>query len=111
MTPCAMIFHNDTKSEKQINVFQVIDQSFIYFFFSLFKANPPLQQVFPEFRHVTLDTLKTDRSLHGHTKRVMKVVGNAVAALEDIDSMTEYLQELGRRHRYRQIKPTPFHVS
>nr|AUV50079.1 globin-like protein [Actinia tenebrosa] len=83
----------------------------VQIFLSLFEAIPSLQQVFPEFRNVKLETLKTERSLHGHTKRVMKVVENAVTSLEDPDSMIEYLLELGRRHRYRQIKPKPLHLE
>ncbi|XP_048577787.1 neuroglobin isoform X2 [Nematostella vectensis] len=73
----------------------------------LFSENPTLQLMFPEFReYSTLEELKESRSLQGHTKRVMKVVENAVNSLEDGHALMEYLQELGRRHKTRQIKPT-----
>ena len=41
----------------------------------------------------------------------MKAVENAVSALDDTESFAAYLDELGRRHKSRALKPTYLDVS
>lgn len=41
----------------------------------------------------------------------MKAVENAVSALDDAESFSAYLDELGRRHKERALKPTHLEVS
>ena len=41
----------------------------------------------------------------------MKAVENAVSALDDAESFAAYLDELGRRHKARALKPTYLDVS
>ena len=41
----------------------------------------------------------------------MKAVENAVSALDDAESFSAYLDELGRRHKTRPLKPTYLDVS
>lgn len=49
--------------------------------------------------------LQNTSALYGHAKRVMKAVENAVSSLDDAFSFAAYLEELGRRHKSRSLKP------
>ena len=77
----------------------------------LFKKDPALQNMFSEFRELRLEELEQTRELRGHTERVMRAVENSVNAMEDQDSLREYLVELGRRHVMRSAKPSVGNVS
>ena len=61
--------------------------------------------MFPEFKDVDPSELEKTSALHGHAKRVMKAVENAVSSLDDAFSFAAYLEELGRRHKSRALKP------
>lgn len=76
-----------------------------------FETNPEYQRLFPEFKDVPPLELEKTNALYGHAKRVMKAVENAVSALDDAESFGAYLDELGRRHRTRALKPTYLDVS
>lgn len=67
--------------------------------------------MFSEFRELKLEELEQTRELRGHTERVMRAVENSVNAMEDPDSLREYLVELGRRHVMRSAKPSVGNVS
>ncbi|XP_067049806.1 neuroglobin-like [Acropora muricata] len=75
-------------------------------FLTLFKRNPALQSVFPEFRDLSLTELELKQELRGHSERVMRTVENSVNSMDDPDSLNEYLIELGRRHVMRSVKPS-----
>ncbi|XP_028408969.1 myoglobin-like isoform X2 [Dendronephthya gigantea] len=73
---------------------------------SLFQVYPEMQNLFPEFRgQGNVDKLETTQFLNGHAKRLMTAVENSVNALGDFESCSTYLQELGRRHKIRKLKP------
>ena len=67
--------------------------------------------MFPEFREIPLSELEKGQELRGHTERVMRTVENSVNAMDDPDSLNEYLVELGRRHLTRSAKPSVGDVS
>ncbi|XP_078345225.1 globin-1-like isoform X2 [Oculina patagonica] len=75
-------------------------------FLRFFEKNPEYQRLFPEFKEVPPEELEKTNALYGHAKRVMKAVENAVSALDDAESFSSYLEELGRRHKTRALKPT-----
>ncbi|XP_068753174.1 neuroglobin-like [Montipora capricornis] len=62
--------------------------------------------MFPEFRDISLTDLEQRQRLRGHTERVMRTIENSVNAVDDPDSLNEYLVELGRRHVMRSVKPS-----
>ncbi|PFX30557.1 globin-1-like isoform X2 [Stylophora pistillata] len=74
-------------------------------FIKFFEKNPEYQRLFPEFKDVPPSELEKTNALYGHAKRVMKAVENAVSALDDSESFSAYLEELGRRHKTRALKP------
>ena len=82
-----------------------------FFVLRFFEKNPEYQRLFPEFKDVPPSELETTNALYGHAKRVMKAVENAVSALDDAESFAAYLDELGRRHKARALKPTYLDVS
>ena len=74
--------------------------------FSLFQVYPEMQNLFPEFRgQGSVEVLETTKFLNGHSKRLMTAVENSVNSLNDFESCSTYLQELGRRHKTRKLKP------
>lgn len=81
------------------------------FFFRFFEFNPDNQKLFPEFKDVDPTELENTSALYGHAKRVMKAVENAVSSLDDSVSFAAYLEELGRRHKARALKPSYLDVS
>lgn len=76
-----------------------------------FEMNPDYQKLFPEFKDVDPVELENTSALYGHAKRVMKAVENAVSSLDDAFSFAAYLEELGRRHIARALKPSYLDVS
>ena len=83
----------------------------VYPSYRFFEKNPEYQRLFPEFKDVPPEELEKTNALYGHAKRVMKAVENAVSALDDAESFSAYLEELGRRHKTRALKPTYLEVS
>lgn len=83
----------------------------MFFVHRFFEKNPEYQRLFPEFKDVPSEELEKTNALYGHAKRVMKAVENAVSALDDAESFSGYLEELGRRHKTRALKPTYLDVS
>ena len=79
--------------------------------YRFFETNPEYQRLFPEFKDVPPSELEKTNALYGHAKRVMKALENAVSALDDAESFGAYLDELGRRHKTRALKPTHLDVS
>ncbi|XP_031556128.1 globin-1-like [Actinia tenebrosa] len=75
-------------------------------FLRFFENNPEFQKLFPEFKELKYEELQKANALHGHAKRVMKAVENAVSAMDDAVSFSAYLEELGRRHVARSLKPS-----
>jgi hypothetical protein len=74
--------------------------------FSLFQVYPEMQNLFPEFRgQGNIDKLEATTFLNGHAKRLMTAVENSVNSLNDFECCSTYLQELGRRHKIRKLKP------
>lgn len=84
---------------------------FPFGFFRFFDSNPDYQRLFPEFKDVDPTELENTSALYGHAKRVMKAVENAVSSLDDAFSFASYLEELGRRHKARALKPSYLDVS
>ena len=82
----------------------------VYPSYRFFEKNPEYQRLFPEFKDVPPEELEKTNALYGHTKRVMKAVENAVSALDDAESFSAYLDELGRRHKTRALKPAYLEV-
>ena len=74
--------------------------------FRFFDLNPDYQRLFPEFKDVDPSELENTSALYGHAKRVMRAVENAVSSLDDAFSFAGYLEELGRRHKARALKPS-----
>ncbi|XP_046860155.1 neuroglobin-like [Xenia sp. Carnegie-2017] len=65
-----------------------------------------MQNLFPEFRgQGNVDVLEETKFLNGHSRRLMTAVENSVNSLNDFQSCSTYLQELGRRHKSRKLKP------
>lgn len=86
-----------------------------YAFFLLtcrfFQVNPEYQKLFPEFRNIRLEDIGKTSGLLGHPKHVTKSLENAVSALKDAEIFTAYMEELGRRHQDRGLKPCHLDVS
>ncbi|XP_032222462.2 globin [Nematostella vectensis] len=74
-------------------------------FLRFFEINPDYQKLFPEFATLDQVELEQANALHGHAKRVMKAVENAVSAMDDAESFAAYLENLGARHKARALKP------
>jgi len=72
---------------------------------------PDLPKLFPEFKSVSSGHLDTSNAFFAHAERVMKAGENAVSALDDAVSFTAYLEELGRRHKVRALKPDYLEVT
>ncbi|XP_031559588.1 globin-1-like [Actinia tenebrosa] len=75
-------------------------------FLRFFDINPDFQKLFPEFVNLKREELEKANALHGHAKRVMKAVENAVTAMDDAESFAAYLEGLGQRHIARALKPS-----
>lgn len=58
-----------------------------------------------------MDKLEETKFLNGHSKRLMTAVENSVHSLNDFEACSTYLQELGRRHKTRKLKPHYLEVS
>lgn len=83
-----------------------------FLYFSLFQVYPEMQNLFPEFRgQGSVEKLETTKFLNGHSRRLMTAVENSVSSLNDFESCSTYLQELGRRHKIRKLKPHYLEVS
>ncbi|XP_031556223.1 neuroglobin-like [Actinia tenebrosa] len=67
-------------------------------FARLFELNPNLQSTFPAFKGLELKDILNSRSLYLHAKRVMNAMENAVSSLNDSETFTCYLANLGDRH-------------
>ena len=76
-----------------------------------FENNPEYKRLFPEFKELSLSDIEKTKELHGHAKRVMKALENAVSAMDDAETFAAYLDELGRRHKDRPMKPLHLDVS
>ncbi|XP_073231190.1 globin-1-like [Porites lutea] len=74
-------------------------------FLKFFENNPEYKRLFPEFKDLSLSDIEKTKELHGHAKRVMKALENAVSAMDDAEIFAAYLDELGRRHKDRPMKP------
>ncbi|KAJ7380382.1 hypothetical protein OS493_008835 [Desmophyllum pertusum] len=74
-------------------------------FLRLFYMKPDLPKLFPELKNVNSGQIGTSHALFSHAERVMRAVENAVSALDDAVGFTAYLEELGRRHKVRALKP------
>ncbi|XP_068673110.1 cytoglobin-1-like [Montipora foliosa] len=74
-------------------------------FLRFFQKNPDYRKLFPEFKDVDLLEIEKNSALHGHAKRVMKAVENAVSSMDDAFGFAAYLEGLGRRHKSRALKP------
>ena len=99
-------------SENTRDTIPRLDKDIRYFFvLRFFEKNPEYQRLFPEFKDVPPSELEKTNALYGHAKRVMKAVENAVSALDDAESFAAYLDELGRRHKARALKPAYLDVS
>lgn len=72
---------------------------------------PDLPKLFPELKSINSGQLDASNTVFGHAERVMRAVENAVSALDDAESFTAYLEELGRRHKVRALKPDYLEVS
>ena len=72
---------------------------------------PDLAKLFPELRSINSGQFDASNTVFGHAERVMRAVENAVSALDDADSFTAYLEELGRRHKVRALKPDYLEVN
>ncbi|KAJ7380380.1 hypothetical protein OS493_008832 [Desmophyllum pertusum] len=102
LTPAQKYLVRETWETVEIHKNSVGKKTFLKFF----EKNPEYQRLFPEFRDVPPGELEKTNALYGHAKRVMKAVENAVSALDDAESFSAYLDELGRRHKTRPLKPT-----
>lgn len=70
--------------------------------------HPELKKHFNEFRSIDPSEIT---GKHGHPKRLMMAIDNAVTAMGDSESYSAYLIELGRRHTSLHFKITKKHVS
>ncbi|EDO44015.1 predicted protein [Nematostella vectensis] len=70
--------------------------------------HPGLQTYFSEFKHIKIDNINGS---HGHPRRLLMAIDNAVTALGDSDSFSAYLVELGRRHHGMNFRPGPTHFN
>ncbi|CAH3119530.1 unnamed protein product [Porites lobata] len=80
-------------------------------FLKFFENNPEYKCLFPEFKELSLSDIEKTKELHGHAKRVMKALENAVSAMDDAEIFAAYLDGLGRRHKDRPMKPLHLDVS
>lgn len=99
----------------RLNVVQLANTHWLHrkfsFYCSFFEKNPEYQKLFPEFKELTYEELQNAKTIYGHGKRVMKAIENAISALDDSVSFSAYLEELGRRHKARSLKPYLLDVS
>jgi len=102
LTPAQKYLVRETWETIELHKNSVGKKTFLRFF----EKNPEYQKLFPEFKDVPPEELEKTNALYGHTKRVMKAVENAVSALDDAESFSAYLDELGRRHKTRSLRPT-----
>lgn len=80
--------------------------------FSLFQVYPNMQNLFPEFRGAgEVECIEDTKFLNGHSKRLMTALENAVLSLDDTHAFNGYLEELGRRHKKRKLKPQYLEVN
>lgn len=70
--------------------------------------HPELKQHFSEFKNIDIGRIN---GTHGHPKRLLMAIDNAVTAMGDSESFSAYLVELGRRHNMPNIQPSHDHVS
>lgn len=101
LTPAQKYLVRETWETVELHKNSVGKKTFLRFF----EKHPEYQRLFPEFRDVPPEELEKTNALYGHAKRVMKAVENAVSALDDAESFSAYLDELGRRHKTRALKP------
>ena len=70
--------------------------------------NPTLKAFFPDFKDISVDEINQRNS---HPRRLMAAIENSVNSLNDVETFTEYVTELGRRHSRYSLKPTKADVS
>nr|AUV50091.1 globin-like protein [Exaiptasia diaphana] len=70
--------------------------------------HPELKKHFSEFRSIDISEIN---GRHGHPRRLLMAIDNAVTAMGDSESYSAYLIELGRRHRELRFTITPAHFD
>ncbi|XP_078345778.1 neuroglobin-like [Oculina patagonica] len=74
----------------------------------LFETHPEVLNMFPTFKGLTQQEIMSSRSLYLHVKIVMRALENAVLSLNDWEKFTQYLMNLGERHRPWSLKMEHF---
>ncbi|XP_031561463.1 cytoglobin-2-like [Actinia tenebrosa] len=70
--------------------------------------HPELKQYFTEFKNIDIGHIN---GTHGHPKRLLMAIDNAVTAMGDSESFSAYLVELGRRHNMPHLRPSHVHFN
>ena len=70
--------------------------------------NPSFKDRFTEFKGISVDDINKSNA---HPRRLMAAVENSVKSLEDGETFSGYILELGRRHARHSVKPTKSNVS
>ena len=76
----------------------------------MFETHPEVLYLFPMFNGLTQREILCSRALHLHVKKVMCALENAVVSLNDVEKLTQYLINLGERHRPWSVKMEHFDV-
>ena len=63
------------------------------------EAHPEVLNMFPAFNGLTQQEIMSSRPLHLHITMFMRALENFVLSLNDKEKITEYLLNLGGRHR------------
>ena len=70
--------------------------------------NPSLKTTFSDFKDISVEKINKSNS---HPRRLMAAIENSVTALDDTETFTSYMMEMGRRHARMNIKPSKSHVT
>ena len=76
----------------------------------MFGTHPEVLYLFPSFKGLTVKEVLRSRALQLHGKEVMRALENAVVSLNDVEKLTQYLINLGERHRPWSVKMEHFDV-
>lgn len=108
---CNYTLNRSVKQQNMKEITNIMLSVFLKSTNRFFAENPSFQKLFPEFKDLEYGQLEQAKALHGHGKRVVKALENAVLSLDDSEAFASYLEELGRRHVVRALRPEYLEVT
>lgn len=77
-------------------------------FLRFLSENPGMKSRFTDFKDISVDQINKSTA---HPKRLVAAIENCVNSMDDVETFSAYVLELGRRHAKLNLKPTKSQVN